>query len=177
MSTSKKKYIYFLFVIFVLLFLKIDFRLQNDVLCCSDDSDYFMHTETLVEDFDFDYKNQLGLYENARFVSLNKKAPLAFPGMLFFASPFMYIGSLIDTLLGNFSIEVGVANFKILFYSLSPIFYLFCSIILLGKSLNHLEIRYKIFDLIILSLGTEYHIMHLNVTVCHMFMRCFVHLC
>ncbi len=154
MSTSKNKYIYFLFVIFVLLFLKIDFRLQNDVLCCSDDSDYYMHTETLVEDFDFDYKNQLGLYENARFVSLNKKAPLAFPGMLFFASPFMYIGSLIDTLLGNFSIEVGVANFKILFYSLSPIFYLFCSIILLGKSLNHLEIKYKIFDLIILSLGT-----------------------
>ena len=113
-----------------------------------------MHTETLVEDFDFDYKNQLGLYEDARFVSLDKKAPLAFPGMLFFASPFMYIGTLIDILLDKFSITVGVANFKILFYSLSPIFYLFCSIILLGKSLNHVGIKFKIFDLFILSLGT-----------------------
>ena len=61
---------FFIFIIFIL-FLKIDFRLQDDVFCCSDDSDYFMCYETIVEDFDFDYTNQLGVYEKARFLRIS----------------------------------------------------------------------------------------------------------
>ena len=65
---TKYKNFYFLFAVVLLLtFLKIDFRFTETIYCCSDDFDYFIHTETISEDFDFDYSNQLKGYENERF--------------------------------------------------------------------------------------------------------------
>lgn len=153
MSISKNKYIYFLFVILLLLFLKIDFRLQNEVFCCSDDSDYFMHTETMVEDFDFDYRNQLKGYELARY-SNNKIAPLAFPGSSILASPFMFLGILIDRTFEFFLLDLGIVNFKLFFYSMSSVIYFLLSILLLSKTLKVLNISFSPIDILILSFGT-----------------------
>ena len=64
---TKYKNFYFLFAVVLLLtFLKIDFRFTETIYCCSDDFDYFIHTETISEDFDFDYSNQLKGYENEK---------------------------------------------------------------------------------------------------------------
>jgi len=89
--TQKKTWLIFIFFITFSLLLKVDFRLQDDIYCCSDDSDYFMHTETIVEDFDFNYINQLGDYKESRYVKYSF-SPLGFPGSGIYASPFMLFG-------------------------------------------------------------------------------------
>lgn len=138
---SKKIGFFFLILIIFLLFLKVDFRLQSLVYCCSDDSDYFMHTETIVEDFDFDYINQLGNNKNDRFVN-GKSAPIGFPGSAFYSSPFMLVGKLLDNIFLNiFKIEIGVTNFKLFFYSISSIFYMLMSVILLIESNKILKFK------------------------------------
>ena len=71
----------------MLLFTKIDFRLKTDITCCSDDFDYFIHAETISEDLDFDYSNQLKGVEEKRF-NKNKVAPKGFVGSGLLASPF-----------------------------------------------------------------------------------------
>ena len=43
----------FLIFLFILLFLKVDFRLKPELECCNDDHDYYIHTETFIIDFDF----------------------------------------------------------------------------------------------------------------------------
>ena len=53
----------FLIFLFILLFLKVDFRLKPELECCNDDHDYYIHTETFIIDFDFDYSNQLDGFE------------------------------------------------------------------------------------------------------------------
>ena len=57
---------FFLLFIF-LLFLKIDFRFEDGIFCCGDDYDYFSHSQTIVEDFDLDYSNQLKGFEDKRY--------------------------------------------------------------------------------------------------------------
>ena len=53
-SSRQRFFTIFLLFFIVLLFTKIDFRLKTDITCCSDDFDYFIHAETIVEDFDFE---------------------------------------------------------------------------------------------------------------------------
>ena len=67
-----------LFILIILLFIKVDFRLQDKVYCCGDDHDYYSHSETLAIDFDFDYSNQLEGFEEARYHKGGKIAQLAF---------------------------------------------------------------------------------------------------
>ena len=139
----KKYYIFIIIFICFSILLKVDFRLQDDVYCCGDDSDYFMHTETIVEDFDFDYTNQLGVYEKARYYK-EKSAPIGLPGSGLFAVPFMLIGILVDKLLLNFfNYELQITNFKLYFYSLSSIFYLLASVALLNKSLKIFKVTFN----------------------------------
>ena len=47
-----------LLIIFLLisLFVKIDFRLKPELECCNDDHDYYIHAETTIIDFDFEYE-------------------------------------------------------------------------------------------------------------------------
>lgn len=118
MNVKNKKLFYLVFILF-LLFLKIDFRITNDLVCCGDDYDYFSHAETIVEDFDFNYDNQLP--NKSRFYKNNKNAPFGFIGSGILSAPFIYLGNLLDKI---FSTDYNFQNFKYLMYSFSSIFYL-----------------------------------------------------
>ena len=54
MSKTVRKYKFLIFILVILSILKIDFRFKEELTCCSDDFDYFIHAETIIEDFDFD---------------------------------------------------------------------------------------------------------------------------
>ena len=123
----------FILLFIVLLFTKIDFRLNTDITCCSDDFDYFVHAETIAQDFDFDYSNQLEGVEKARHNKV-KIAPFGFLGSGLLASPFLLIGNIFDSLFGE--ISKNHVNFKILFYSFSSYFYFIGSLFFVYKSMN-----------------------------------------
>ena len=140
--------VYLLFVIF-LIFIKIDYRFINEMKCCGDDFDYYSHAYTIAVDFDFDYSNQLTYGHSEVFYVNEKIAPLGFVGSGLLASPFMFLGNIFDSLNANET----VSN-KILFYSLSPIFYFFLTIKLLYKSLTNLSRKPSILFLILLFMGS-----------------------
>ena len=147
-TLNKSSFILIFFLI--LLFLKVDFRLQTDIFCCSDDFDYYIHAETIVLDFDLDYSNQLKGYEDARFYRNNISAPIGFIGSGLLAAPFLLFGFLMD----NFIQTNAFLNLKIYFYSISSIFYLIISMIFIVKSKNLIAPKFKNLDLIILFLGS-----------------------
>ena len=148
-KVSNKSTFVLLFFLF-LLFLKVDFRLQTDIFCCSDDFDYYIHAETIALDFDLEYSNQLKGYENARFYSNNISAPIGFIGSGLLAAPFLLFGYLLDNLIQT----SPFLNLKIYFYSISSIFYLIISMIFLIKSKNLIATKFKNLDLIIIFLGS-----------------------
>ena len=136
MLRNKNKFFIILVLFFViLLFTKIDFRLKTDITCCSDDFDYFIHAETIAEDFDFDYANQLQGVEKARHNKV-KIAPFGFLGSGLLAAPFLLIGNIFDNIFGE--ISQNHVNFKILFYSFSSYFYFLASLYFLYKSILYL---------------------------------------
>jgi len=114
------------------IFLKIDYRFVDEIVCCGDDHDYYLHAETIALDFDFNYDNQFENIEKIRFINDGKKAPKGFVGSGILSSPFLFIGNIFDKLIVNNSIY----NYKILFYSFSSIFYLFFSIHLMKRRLH-----------------------------------------
>jgi len=134
----------------LMLFLKTDFRLEQDIYCCGDDHDYYSHAETISIDLDFDYSNQLLGYESARYFKNNKIAPIGFVGSGILAAPFIFFGNLIDKIL---FLDSNV-NFKILLYSFSSIFYLYLSIFYLLKIKNIIYSEFSNIHLIILFLGS-----------------------
>lgn len=121
----------------LLVALKIDYRFIDEINCCGDDHDYFIHADTIANDFDFDYKNQLKGIENKRFNQNGKIAPTGFLGSGLLASPFLFIGVQINNLLSEFYDFENLYNFEILFYSFSTIFYLLISILLLCNTLEN----------------------------------------
>ena len=137
------------------LFFRIDFRFKSSVECCSDDFDYFSHAETIVIDQDFDYTNQLP--KNHSFIYKNsengKIAPVGFAGTGILAAPFFYIGSLVDQ---NFNPAGGseILNYTLLFYSLSPIFYFFASILIIFKSCRLLDLNVEKYKILLLISGS-----------------------
>jgi len=137
-------------LVFILLFLKTDFRLDNDIYCCSDDYDYYAHAKTIALDFDFDYQNQFTQYLDARFYKNDKPAPIGFVGSGLLASPFVFIGNLFDKLIKVDSF----VNYKILFYSFSSVFYLVVSFYFLLKIKNIVSPKFKNLHLLILLLGS-----------------------
>ncbi len=131
--------IFYVLLLFSLIFLKSDFRFVEDIYCCGDDHDYYMHAETISQDFDFDYNNQFLGIENKRYNNNNKIAPIGFFGSGLLASPFLFIGSLFNKIFE--SGENVIFNYKILFYSMSSIFYLGLSIVYIEKTLKILKIN------------------------------------
>ncbi len=107
--------------------IKTDYRLVSEINCCSDDFEYFIHSHTIVEDRDFDYSNQIIDSSKARFRNGDKIAPAGFVGSGIMASPFYFLGYILNGLFEG----SPTFNFIILFYSLSSIFYLFLSLYLL----------------------------------------------
>ena len=151
MNTQKVKSVVLLFL-FLSIFFKIDFRLQTDFECCSDDHDYFIHTETIVDDFDFDYSNQLeGFEKNRNFIN-NKSAPIGFYGTGLLSTPFMYLGTLLDELT-NHDNQLGY-SYKLLIYSFSSPFYFFLTFYIFTNIKKELNINYKNSKLLLLFLGT-----------------------
>ena len=130
-NLRQKKYLMFILIFIILtIFFRTDFRFKDSVECCSDDYDYYVHAETIALDFDLDYSNQ-----NVRSWNYNlngKSTPIGFIGSGILAAPFLFVGDLI-TKVTDSSTE-SIFNFKILFYSLSSIFYLFLSYIFIYKT-------------------------------------------
>jgi hypothetical protein len=155
LSKTLKKYKFLIFVLIILSILKTDFRFKDELNCCSDDFDYFTHSETIVEDFDFDYSNQLEGIEDKRFYKNNKSAPIGFVGTGIYSAPFMFIGKIFDKFFSfvGFKSANSSVSYKLLFYSFSSIFYLFFTLKYMKDSLSKLNLNYKILDLTILILG------------------------
>ena len=128
---KSKRLLFFYTLVLFLLFLKIDFRIINDLNCCGDDYDYFSHAVTIGEDFDFDYSNQLP--NKSRFFRNNKDAPFGFVGTGLLSSPFILFGNILDYIFGDLG-ESG-ASFKFLLYSFSSVFY-FLSVLYFLKQIS-----------------------------------------
>ena len=88
MNIKYKKLLFFTSVIILLTFLKIDFRFVDSIYCCSDDFDYFIHAESISEDLDFDYSNQLKGLEDKRYNNDSKVAPIGYVGTGILSAPF-----------------------------------------------------------------------------------------
>ena len=136
---KSKKLLFFYILVLFLLFLKIDFRITNDLNCCGDDYDYFSHAVTIGEDFDFDYSNQLP--NKSRFFRNNKDAPFGFVGTGLLSSPFVLFGNILDYIFGDLG-ESG-ASFKILLYSFSSIFYFLFALYLLKQISLYFEVNFN----------------------------------
>lgn len=149
---NKSGYLSIFFIIF-LLFLKTDYRLVTDIYCCGDDHDYFMHASTIAFDFDLDYSNQMEGIENKRYNNNGKIAPRGFIGTGILSAPFLFLGNIIDAMFGDSSQNL-VTNYKIIFYSLSPIVYLYASIILMLKSVRILGKNVSFVEIALLTLGS-----------------------
>ena len=81
MKIFKNRYVLiFLLSLFFLLITKIDYRFIEEIRCCQDDHDYFIHAETIAVDLDFDYSNQLENVEGKVYINNNKIVPLGFVG-------------------------------------------------------------------------------------------------
>ena len=142
---------FLLYLFVVLLFTKIDYRFVDEIPCCQDDHDYYSHSETIAIDFDLDYSNQFKGFENERYNKNDVIAPRGFIGSGLLASPFLFIGNLFEK-----NIDTGslIFNYKILFYSISAIFYFFLSIYLINISLKYLKIKTSLNNLFVLFLGS-----------------------
>ena len=104
-------------------------------------------------DGDFDYSNQLTTDHPYKYSKNNKLAPVGFPGSGMLSSPFLYVGNLIDN---NLNSENGneILNYKLLFYSLSSIFYFFMGYIFIFKSLVELNLKIKKYQLLLIYSGS-----------------------
>lgn len=139
MNNLDRKKLVLLFLFFILLFLKTDYRFVNTIECCGDDFDYFIHAQTIATDFDLDYSNQL--QEDQHIKYNGKIAPKGFIGSGLLAAPFYFIGEYIDNLLAT----SGIFNYRIITYSFSSVFYLFLgykllltSLLLINKNIDRL---------------------------------------
>ena len=148
---KSKKIFFLLGLLIFLIFLKIDFRITNDLICCNDDYDYFSHAETISEDFDFDYSNQLP--DKSRYYRNNKNAPFGFLGAGLLSSPFMLIGSFFDQIFNNKS---SMINLKNLIYSFASIFYLIFSMGLLNKISQFFKVKIN-YSLYLFGSGIIYY--------------------
>ena len=136
---SKKKWLHVVLLSLIMLtFLRIDYRFNTQVNCCSDDYSYFLHASTISLDFDLDYSNQ-DLPE-WHYTKNDKNTPIGFIGAGIFAAPFMFIGNLISGVM-NEDISSTILNYRHLLYSLSSVFYFFMTYLFLIKFLNLLKVN------------------------------------
>lgn len=151
MLKKHKKILSFLLLLIILLLLfRIDYRFKTTVECCSDDYDYFLHASTLALDFDLDYSNQ-----NPRGYSFrlnNKNTPIGFFGSGLLSSPFLYLGNFISKSIGE-DVSNVTLNYKLLFYSISSIFYLIAGYFLLFYSLKELKIKFDKYFLLLIFIS------------------------
>ena len=148
---KSSKFDYFnliIFLIFLSILFKVDYRYINELNCCGDDFDYYSHALTIAVDKDFDYSNQLTPNDTSFFID-DKIAPLGFYGTGMLSAPFLFLGDLLDKALG----QQPISN-KVILYSLSSIFYLLLSISLIYSGLNKLKINENIYILFLFISGS-----------------------
>ena len=150
-----------LFLFFLLVFLislRVDYRFTETINCCGDDHTYFVHAETISEDFDLDYSNQMDFVEGKVIMIEDKVKPIGFIGTGILAAPFMLLGIFIDNLFNFLNFKTSaLMNYKLLLYSLAPIFYFFSSIYIFQKILSLLNIKYKTIYLMLIFFGSGLH--------------------
>ena len=155
--TSRSFITLFLLILF-LLSLRVDYRFIETINCCGDDHTYFVHAETIAEDFDLDYSNQMNFVEGKTIIVNEKVVPIGFIGSGILSAPFMYFGILIDNLLDTINVENSrMMNYRILLYSLSPVIYLFLTIFIFIKLLQFLNIKNKTYFVFIVLFGSGVH--------------------
>ena len=152
MVKSKKIKLFLILLLVIAIFTKIDFRLKQELECCNDDHDYFIHAETTILDFDFDYSNQLEGFEKRRNYINLKSSPIGFYGSGLLSSPFLLMGHVIDTISENDS-QLSYSN-TVMFYSFSSIFYLIFTYLIFVKIKKLLEIKISENKLLLIFLGT-----------------------
>jgi|DEB0MinimDraft_10_1074344.scaffolds.fasta_scaffold02481_7 hypothetical protein len=148
---NKNKQLLILFLL-ISLFVKIDFRLKPELECCNDDHDYYIHAETTIIDFDFEYDNQLEGFEKSRNFINGKSSPVGFYGTGLLSSPFLLIGNIVDKVfdLG----EQKLYSNKVIYYSFSSIFYLLFTLLIFKKINILLNKPITDMKLLIILLGT-----------------------
>ena len=146
---NKKIFTTILFFIILTIFFKLDFRYFNELSCCGDDFDYYSHAYTIAIDRDFEYENQLLEPNDFTFFKNGKIAPLGFYGSGLLAAPFLYFGHVLDNMLIS-----SFVSYKVILYSLSSIFYLYVSVLLIYKSFKLLNINVDFTFLIISIVGS-----------------------
>ena len=150
MKSKKLHLIIFILVIFSLI--KIDYRFQEIPYGLEvDDAEYYYSAVTIGIDFDLDFSNQMSGIEN-RFLNkeIKKIVPFHPIGSGALASPFIIIGNFLQRIFE----QTGLISIVYFLYSLSPIFYLVISIILIQNSLRSLEITFNNNLLLLSVLGT-----------------------
>lgn len=150
---KSKNIVFFVTLLVFLLFLKIDFRLTNELQCCNDDYDYFSHAVTIAEDYDLDYSNQLP--DKSRYYRNDKNAPFGFIGTGLLSAPFVFIGNLLDKII---SFE-GDKQFslKYLTYSFASIFYFLASLHLIRKIQLFYDVKFN-YLLYFIGSGVTYYL-------------------
>ena len=150
MKSKKLHLIIFILVIFSLI--KIDYRFQEIPYGLEvDDAEYYYSAVTIGIDFDLDFSNQMRGIEN-RFLNkeIKKIVPFHPIGSGALASPFIIIGNFLQRMFE----QTGLISIVYFLYSLSPIFYLLISIILIQNSLKSLKITFNNNLLLLSVLGT-----------------------
>ncbi len=154
---NKKIKFVFIFLLLLVSF-RTDYRYINEINCCGDDHSYYVHTETIAEDFDFDYSNQIEIVDGKVYVYKEKIAPLGFVGAGILAAPFMFIGNILDNIFSSLGfIKQNTMNYKILLYSFSPIFYFAFSYYLFVKIIKELDIKINLNWVLLIFFGTGVH--------------------
>jgi len=153
---GNKVFFMFLIVIVLLLFLRIDYRFKNNIECCSDEYDYFIHASTIVEDFDLDYSNQE--LRDFKYTYGSKSAPVGFVGTGILTAPFLFIGKILNRIF-NENINEYIFNFQIFTYSMSSVIYFLFSYIYLFKTMKLMGGSINKYNLLLLftSSGLVYY--------------------
>mgnify|MGYP001209782010 FL=1 len=147
-----------LIFIILLLSLRSDYRFVNDINCCGDDHSYYVHSLTIVDDFDFNYDNQLEYVEGKVYEYNDKIAPRNYVGSGILASPFMFIGKYMDIFLERANIDNSeIMPYKLFLYSLSPVFYIFFSILLFSKLIDKSANKFNKYLLVLMIFGNGVH--------------------
>ena len=150
LKSKKLHFIVFILVIFSLI--KIDYRFQEIPYGLEvDDAEYYYSAVTIGIDFDLDFSNQMKGIEN-RFLNkeIKKIVPFHPIGSGALASPFIIIGNFLQQIFD----QSGLISIVYFLYSLSPIFYLLLSILLIQNSLTSLKIAFSNNLLLLSIFGT-----------------------
>ncbi len=146
-----------IFIVFVLLiFTKVDYRLTEIFPGGSqDDSVYYYHVQTIVEDNDFDYTNQLnGNLQDAYIKADGTPIPRQSFGMALIATPFVYLSNIIT----NFLNVDTYTSLNYFIYSIVPIIILISSFKILLSLTSDFRFKNLFTFIIFLGSGVSYYV-------------------